>query len=99
MTALSVRLRPKSLTDDAFSVEHDAVVTRVTQANRTFTLTAAVRDAQAAGPVENRIRDDMHRVTREQLETAEDGAEGYDQQFVVRIERIDSDAEELEATP
>lgn len=99
MTALSVRLRPQPLTTEDFPLEHDAVVTRITQANRSFTLTAAVRDAKAAGPVENRIRDDLHRVTREQLEAAEGGPAGYGQQFVARIERIATDAEAAEATP
>lgn len=90
MTLFSRQLRPAPLGSDDFAAEDDAMLTRLAQTGNTMTLTAAIRNANAAGLIERRLREANRRVVRQRLEGIDDGPPGYQQQLVIAVEEAPS---------
>ncbi|MDC0935512.1 hypothetical protein OAS39_04435 [Pirellulales bacterium] len=92
VATLSLRLRPEELDSESFSVEQDATVTRLTQSETSFTVVTAIPNADVAGAIENRLRDDRLIVSRQRLEKAEDAPAGYGHRLIVQIEKAPDSA-------
>ena len=92
ITTLSRRLRPLELENDAFVVDQDATVTRLTQADSSFTVATVIPNVDVAGAVENRLRDDRLQVSRQRLEKADAAPAGYEHRLVIQIQKLPESA-------
>jgi hypothetical protein len=85
---LSKDWRPQPFDSTEFAITNDAVLKRIDINNRRVMLNGNVASSAAVQPLENRLRDDGHRVRREQSDPAEDGGQ-YPWQVQIVVDVVD----------
>jgi hypothetical protein len=85
---LSQDWRPQPFDSAEFAIANDAVLKRIDINNRRVVLNGNVASSAAVQPLENRLRDDGHRVRREQSDPTTDGGQ-YPWQVQIVVDVVD----------
>lgn len=88
LTTLGQDWRPESLESPKFALPNDAVLKRWEMNNRRITLDGNVASSDAVQELENRLRDNTHRVRRQESEPVKEGGQ-YPWHLEVEVEVVD----------
>jgi hypothetical protein len=88
---LSNHVRPEPLNAESFPADDDVVVGKVVLQNRQFTIDALAKENRDVQPLENRLRDGVHRVQRGKTEPS-DALPGYPLAFQSIVDVTDAAA-------
>jgi hypothetical protein len=91
LTALGQDWRPEPLESPKFALPNDAVLKRWEMINRRIALDGNVTSSNAVQTLENRLRDETHRVRRQESEPVKDGGQ-YPWHLEVEVEVVDGAA-------
>jgi hypothetical protein len=91
LTTLGQDWRPEPLESPKFALPNDAVLKRWEMNNRRITLDGNVASSDAVQTLENRLRDETHRVRRQEREPVKEGGQ-YPWHLEVEVEVVDGAA-------
>ncbi len=89
LAAVGEDWRPQPFDSPEFSLPSDGMLKRLDLANRRLVLTGNVASAAAVQPLENRLRDNGHRVRRDQSDPITDGGQ-YPWQVQIVVDVVDA---------
>lgn len=95
LAELSKDWRPQPFDSADFAIANDGVLKRIDINNRRVVLNGNVTSIAAVQPLENRLRDDSHRVRREQSDPATDGGQ-YPWQVQIVVDVVDEQPAEAQ---
>jgi hypothetical protein len=92
---LSKDWRPQPFDAAGFAISNDAMLKRIDINNRRVVLNGNVASSAAVQPLENRLRDDGHRVRREQSDPVADGGQ-YPWQVQIVVDVVQGQPTEVQ---